>query len=183
MKRFNDFDPTKGQMILAYLRQGGFPGVAADAAGVPGPIFDSWLRRGEERGAREPLRSFARAVRQAIAQARLLSELTVCKKEPKFWLCHGPGRETVENLGWTYPVRPSVRPAAKDDSIDTCKFLCSWMMEALTPFPEARQKVAEMIVANPPEKAVATKRDPQAPNGAPGGGLASIWRSLNPSAN
>jgi hypothetical protein len=183
MKRFNDFDPIKGQVILTYLRQGGFPAVAADAAGVPWPIFEAWLRRGEERRAREPLRSFARAVRQAMAQARLLSELSVCKKEPKFWLCNGPGRETLDNPGWTNPVRPRVRPAAKEDPIETCRFLCSWVMEALTPFPDARQKVAELIVSNPPEHAVAQKLAPQATLGGQSGGLLSMWRSLNPSAN
>ena len=183
MKRFSDFDSTKGQAILAYLRQGGFPAVAADAAGVPWPIFESWLHRGEERRAREPLRGFARAVRQAMAQARLLSELTVCKKDPKFWLCHGPGRETVENPGWTNPVRPRARVAAKEDPIETCRFLCSWVMEALAPFPDARQKVAELIVTNPPEKAVAEKLAPHAAHGEQGGGLISMWRSLNPSAN
>jgi hypothetical protein len=183
MKRFNDFDPPKGQVILAYIRQGGFPSVAADAAGVPLPIFNSWLRRGEERRAREPLRSFARAVRQAIAQARLLSELAVCKKDPKFWLSHGPGRETFENAGWTTPVRPRVRQEVEVDRVEICRTLSSWFMQALTPFPEAREKMGELMLTNPPAIAAAQKTGSTGATHEQAAGLSSIFKSLHPSAN
>ncbi len=183
MKGCKGFDPGKVQTALAYIRQGGFPAVAADAAGIPGPLFLSWLFRGEERGAREPLRGFAMAVRQAIAQARLLSELAICKKDPKFWLSHGPGRETLDNAGWTTLVRPRVRQEAGEDPIEIARALCIWMMEALTPFPEARLKVAELIMAKPP----ACTRDKQRSSArAPEGRSAtwpSLWSGLGPSLN
>jgi hypothetical protein len=183
MKGCKGFDAGQAQTVLAYIRQGGFPVVAADAAGIPGPIFLSWLRRGEERGAREPLRGFARAVRQAIAQARLLSELAICKKDPKFWLSHGPGRETLDNAGWTTLVRPRVRQETGEDPIETARALCTWVMEALTPFPEARLKVAELIVAKPPACTRDKKQGPSSASGGRGAGLPSFWSGLDPSLN
>ena len=186
MKRFNDFDPTKGQVIIAYLRQGGFPAVAADAAGVPGAHFRfvvatgrrtpgsraaAQLRTGSSAGHR-PGSTVERVDRvqkgpQVLAQSR-----------PR----QGNARKCRLDLSGA-ALLPRVRPAPKEDPVDTCRFLCSWMMEALTPFPDARQKVAELIVTNPPEKVVAAKRDSQVMQGEQGGGLSSIWRSLNPSAN
>ncbi len=150
MRRKADFDPTRAQMVLAYIRQGGFPFVAADAAGVPPDLLHTWLRRGEAQGAREPLRGFAGALRQAIAQARLLSELAVCKQDPKFWLSHGPGKETLESGGWTTPVRPMDHKEPARDTAQEIRMLCSWMLETLTPFPEARALVAQRLTREPP---------------------------------
>lgn len=184
MRHNNDFDPVKAQALLAYIRQGGFPGVAADAAGVPRPLFLAWVRRGERSGAREPLRSFARDVRQAIAQARLLSELAVCKKDPKFWLSHGPGRETAELVGWTTPVRPKASQVVKEDPIETCRELCSWVMEALTPYPEARVKLAEQLAANPPPAVVEKKQSGfRSAFGAGSAGPPFGWSGFDPSLN
>lgn len=134
-------------MILAYIRQGGFPNVAAEAARIPRRIFRSWLRRGKSPRGREPFLGFARDVMQAAAQARLLREVSMAENEAKFWLSHGPGKETPGNPGWTSEVRPAVtakRPAAMAEDLQN---LCSDLIQALTPFPEARQAAAQRLIA------------------------------------
>ena len=181
MKRPSDFDPTRAQALVTYIRQGGFPLVAADAAGVPVPAFVAWMERGERAGAREPLRGFATNVRQAIAQARLLAELAVCKKDPKFWLGHGPGRETPESTGWTKPVRPAEGPNVENDWLERERSLCALMLEMLTPFPEARATVSERLLAEPPVAAARKEREPAA---APAfRALPPRWTGMNPSLN
>src|SRR5437667_3761511 len=83
--------------VLSYIRSGGYPIVAAEAAGVPGEVFLQWIEWGEKKRARAPYRSFALGVRQAAAQGRLVAELAVHDKDPKYWLAHGPGKESVHN--------------------------------------------------------------------------------------
>jgi hypothetical protein len=181
MKRHTDFDAARAQVALAYIRQGGFPFVAADAAGIPAQAFFHWVRRGEQAGAREPLRGFAQSVRQAIAQARLLTELAVCKKDPKFWLCHGPGRETSEATGWTTAVRPTVRKETHGASVEDTRTFCSLILETLAPFPEARAKVAERLVEpTKPKNAPATGELPAAPTFRI---MPPRWSNIQPSAN
>jgi hypothetical protein len=181
MKRPAEFDPARAQVLLAYLRQGGFPLVAADAAGVPAPAFLVWMQRGESAGAREPLRGFARNVRQAVAQARLLAELAVCKKDPKFWLSHGPGRETPESTGWTAPARPATRPTVQTNSLEQARGLCALILDTLTPFPEARARVAERLLTEPAPAAARPQGNP-APTPA-FHTLPPRWGGLNPSMN
>jgi hypothetical protein len=182
MKRTKAFDPEKARTLLAFIRQGGFPGVAADAAGVPYRIFRGWVRRGEGPGAREPWRGFVRDLRQAIAQARLLSELAVCKKDPKFWLSHGPGRETAELVGWTQPVRAQPKQRNAGDPLEACRALCSWVMDALAPYPEARVKLAEQMAANPPPGEQDKKGASPSVFGVGGAGPFS-WGACDPSLN
>jgi hypothetical protein len=98
--------PEVESNLLGFIRAGGFPHVAAEAAGIPRELFAVWLRRGSRRGAREPYKSFYRRVQQASATARLKAELETMTKNPFSWLRHGPGRETLEAAGWTNPVRP-----------------------------------------------------------------------------
>jgi hypothetical protein len=154
--------------------------VAADAAGVSRRVFIGWIRRGEGRHAREPWRSFAREVRQAVAQARLLSELAVCKKDPRFWLSHGPGKETAELNGWTAPVRPQPSQASREDPLEACRALCTWVMEALAPYPEARVKLAEQMATSTPPDVLEEK-----PIAKPafGSGFPFGWSACDPSLN
>src|SRR5438105_11864897 len=98
--------PAIQQAIVAYTRAGGFPHVAAEAAGVPRAVFARWLRRGEGRRAKARYRAFADAVRQAAAQARLGAEVSVRNDKPLDWLRSGPGRETADVPGWTANARP-----------------------------------------------------------------------------
>src|SRR5438445_5204471 len=99
------FDPLLAERVLSYIRSGGYPLVAAEAAGVPAQVFLQWVDWGEKKKAREPYRGFARGVRQAAAQGRLVAELAVHEKDPKFWLTHGPGKERPRHPGWTGEVR------------------------------------------------------------------------------
>src|SRR5437762_13230908 len=96
VRRFR-LTPQLRSQIVAGVRAGGYPHVAAEAWGVPRAIFDLWLERGQAKDGREPYASFARDVQTAYAQARLRAELAVFEDDPKVWLAHGPGRESDGN--------------------------------------------------------------------------------------
>ena len=142
------FDALLADRVLSYIRSGGYPLVAAEAAGVPGEVFLQWLDWGEKKKAREPYRSFARAVRQAAAQGRLVAELAVHEKDPKYWLTHGPGKETGHNPGWTGEVKPSgtQETAGQAGTTDVqWQTLYGLLMHALAEYPEARLAVAQAL--------------------------------------
>jgi hypothetical protein len=140
--------PVLGEQIAGAIRAGGYPHVAAEAFGVPKEIFDDWLKRGNEKDPWEPFKSFALAIREAFAQARLRAETAEFKKDPKLWLIHGPGREREQQPGWSV----SVKPAAPSDEARNA--LCDpelmqlfqKVLEVLRPFPEARQRVAQALM-------------------------------------
>jgi hypothetical protein len=96
--------------ILAGIRAGGFPHVAAAAYGVDLALWERWLRRGRSRHAREPYRTFVRKVEEAQAQARLRAEIAVLEKDTRGWLKHGPGRDLPGRPGWAALVRPAPPP-------------------------------------------------------------------------
>jgi hypothetical protein len=139
--------PALQQTIAAYIRAGGFPHVAAEAAGVPRALFARWLRRGQRPKAAEDYRAFYQAILQARAQARLRAELAVFKARPLDWLRCGPGKETGDNPGWTGNVKagsgseemvsPLLQPAVQD--------LVAQMLVLLGPYPEARAAVAAVF--------------------------------------
>jgi len=146
--------------ICAFIRQGGFPEAAAEAAGVPQATFRQWLARGQAPRAKAPFRAFAAEVRKAAAQARVLAEMEAVKKNPLAWLKHGPGRETADMAGWTLPVRPQLPSSGRTaQALAPAELaeLCAVIMRVLAPFPEARRAVAEALTA--PSRA---KEEPQA---------------------
>ena len=98
--------PEVARQIVGFIRGGAYPMVAAEASGVPRAIFKAWLKRGENPRAGRAYREFAREVQQAAAQARLIQERAVYEKEPRFWLSHGPGRESQDFPGWSSEVKP-----------------------------------------------------------------------------
>jgi hypothetical protein len=96
--------------VCDFIRAGGFPQVAAEAAGVPGEVFAAWLKRGEAGRVTAHNRRYfelRQAVMQAEAQARLAAEIKVHETTPLAWLRQGPGRETAGNPGWTQAGGPS----------------------------------------------------------------------------
>ena len=140
--------PALQQRVCAYIRSGGFARVAAEAAGVPGAVFEEWLRRGRAADAREPYRALVTAVDEALAQARLRAEVTVYQDHPRDWLRYGPGKETAAAPGWSTAAKP--RPAADAEAVPPLldpHFIehCHELLERLTPYPEARAIVAEFF--------------------------------------
>jgi hypothetical protein len=133
--------PALQERIVASLRAGGFPEIAAQAWGVAPRTFRRWLRRGD-RGI-EPYRGFAAAVREAIAQARLRAEMEIFENQPRIWLQHGPGRETETSVGWTTAVKPSAS-RGKSGSFDEKLVgpLLAKVHDSLRPFPEASECVS-----------------------------------------
>jgi hypothetical protein len=147
-KRAFPYDPLLADRVFSYIQSGGYPLVAAEAAGVPSEVFLQWLKWGEKKRAREPYRGFARGVRQAVAHGRLIAELAVHAKDPKFWLTHGPGKETLHNPGWTGEVRASATQDSAGHAGDTeaqWQTLYVVLMRALSEFPEARLAVANAL--------------------------------------
>src|SRR6516164_9462118 len=92
--------PDLEQVVAAYIRAGGFPHVAAEAAGVPRAVFEGWLRRAQAARPGAAYRRFADAVRLAQAQARLGAEIAALKDKPLDWLKAGPGKERPDAPGW-----------------------------------------------------------------------------------
>jgi hypothetical protein len=136
------------QRIVSFIRAGGFPWVAAEGAGIPRKIFGLWLRRGKKPRARKLYRRFYESVLQAQAQARLTAELETRKKDPRFWLSHGPGREQPGAPGWTNPSKPIQRQkTSQQDLLVSHLFMkcLSRVVEALAPFPEQRSIVARVV--------------------------------------
>ena len=98
--------PELQRQILAAIRAGGYPHIAAQAFDVPPELFGDWLQRGAQ-SARAPWRGLARAVLAAHAQARLRAEIDVLARGPRYWLEHGPGRERPDKPGWSSAIAPA----------------------------------------------------------------------------
>src|SRR5436309_2698023 len=96
--------PALQAVIVQFIRAGGYDWIAAEAAGVPRPVFERWLRWGE-RARRGSYRDFFEQVLKARAEARLAAELTAFKKDARFWLRAGPGRESPDRPGWSNSVK------------------------------------------------------------------------------
>jgi hypothetical protein len=145
--------PTLQQTIVAYIRAGGFPHVAAEAAGVPSAVFDRWCQQGERPGSAARYRAFALAIRQAIAQARLSAEVVIHNDKPLDWLRYGPGRETTERIGWTGTAKPRVGTKPASVLLDPqLQALFVSLIRSLESFPEARSHAAAVLGSCFPEK-------------------------------
>jgi hypothetical protein len=144
----HELTPQVQQTITAYIRSGGFPQVAAEAAGVPRAVFERWLRRGQKGRGPARYRAFHAAVLQAQAQARLSAELAILSGKPLDWLRSGPGRATTDSPGWTASVRPLplARPADAPAALQPeVQALVATLLHLLEPYPEARAAVAAAL--------------------------------------
>jgi hypothetical protein len=138
--------PAIEQAIVAYIRAGSFPHVAAEAAGVPAEVFERWLAQGDKPRAAARYRNFAQAVRQAVAQARLAAEVETRTSKPLDWLRGGPGRPTSDSAGWTGPARaPTAAPDQSPFLSPEIQQLFAALLEALAPYPEARAAAAAVL--------------------------------------
>src|SRR4051812_31329128 len=113
-----------------------FAHVAAEAAGVPRLLFARWLARGRKKPARRPYRVFWLNVVQAKAQARLSAELEARKKDAKFWLRYGPGKEPGDAPCWKPGGK--VPPPPGGLSSPELQRMIALILQVLAPFPEAR---------------------------------------------
>jgi hypothetical protein len=130
--------PDLVRSIVAGIRAGGFPHVAAGAQQVNAALFARWLRRGRRRNAEEPYRDLAGQVEAAQAQARLRAEMSLLEKDVRTWLKHGPGRDLPDNPGWAALVRPTPPTRAMDlgSSPEFLQLVAKFRV-ALASFPEA----------------------------------------------
>jgi hypothetical protein len=139
------------EKIASFIRAGGFAHVAAEAAGLPREVFARWLARGERADAPAKYRAFARAIREAEAQARLQAELNVRKAKPFDWLKDGPGKGSADNPGWSNPKSG----AAAVNKIDPAQvwsevlYLFGRCAEQLAAFPDARAALSAWLAALP----------------------------------
>lgn len=91
--------PELQAKIVAGVRLGAFPSIAARAAGIGSSTFYRWMQAGE-RG-RKRFREFREEVGRAAAEARQAAEWEVRKTNPLAWLRYGPGRSKPGRPGWT----------------------------------------------------------------------------------
>ena len=139
--------PAVQKTIAAFVRAGGYPLVAAEAAGVPREAFEEWVRRGEADGAPKKYRDFVEALRQAEAQARLNAEVAAVKEKPMDWLRAGPGKETATRPGWSALAKPRAG-ADKETPLAERPEVQEWirlMLRVLEAFPEARAALAAAL--------------------------------------
>lgn len=140
---------TREWLILASIRAGGYPHVAAAAYGVPAAVFMRWLRRGQQRKAPGRFRRLWRLVGEAAGRARLKAEMGVYEADIRFWLRHGPGKETRHLPGWSAPPRAVFEAEGRGESdwlnSPNGQALVAALMRALEVFPEARVAAAEAI--------------------------------------
>jgi hypothetical protein len=135
-------------LILSYIRSGGYPWVAAECAGIPRAMFRQWMRWGVKSGRRSRYRMFYEKVLQARAQARLSAEVETRKNDARYWLTHGPGRETQGSPGWTNPASGRIPPKRERGGRVLSKEFLEMLrpiLEALVPYPEAREAVARQL--------------------------------------
>jgi hypothetical protein len=146
--------PAIQQAIVAYVRAGGFPHVAAEAAGVPAETFERWMQLGERPRAAAKYRELADAIRQAVAQARLGAELQTRSGKPLDWLRGGPGRPSAAGDGWTGPARAA--PAKSNELTmlsPEVQQLIATLLEVLRSHPEARAAVVAALQQFSPDSA------------------------------
>src|SRR5580765_630512 len=137
--------PEVQQQICCFIRAGCFAQTAAEAAGIPAKIFNSWMRYGRARRPVPLYRDFLEAVHQAQAQARVVAESEARRKAPLSWLRYGPGRETSRMPGWTDPVKPRPRRERSGPSFSRFQEMLPVLLEVLGPFPEARAALADAV--------------------------------------
>ncbi|HZV06378.1 MAG TPA: hypothetical protein VE999_14960 [Gemmataceae bacterium] len=143
------------EKIAAYIRAGGYAHVAAEAAGLPREVFARWLARGERSDAPANYRTFARAIREAEAQARLQAELNVRKEKPLDWLKAGPGKAGADNPGWTIPGKAGGAAADKMDHARVWSevlHLFGRCAEQLAAYPDARAALSSWLASLPTDE-------------------------------
>lgn len=149
--------PELENTILAGVRAGGYPHVAAAAAGVDDASFAEWVERGSRKNAREPYKGFVRRLRQAEGQARLMREIEAAKADPQFWLKNGPGRDLPGKPGWAAMIRPTLSSTTQTINLFTSPDFLTFMATlraVLAPYPEALAALASALEQPAPPKVI-----------------------------
>lgn len=149
--------PDIQAQILAAIRAGGYPHVAAQAFGVPEETFTKWLDSGKRKNAKDPFKGFVLAVESAKAQARLKAEMKAMEEDPRFWLKNGPGKERPDSPGWAAMVRPMVAGNTNTINLftspDFIQFM-STLRSVLAPFPDALHALTKALDNPQPEPVI-----------------------------
>jgi len=133
--------------IVAAIRAGSYPHVAAQSAGVPRALFGRWLERGRQQRCGR-YRVFLLQVREAKAQARAKAEIDARQKDAKFWLRYGPGKEISDAPGWMSGKSSRSKRSGTANLDATLMDLLAILSRALIPFAEARTAVLAILDAN-----------------------------------
>jgi hypothetical protein len=135
--------PPLIEQIAAGVRAGGYPHVAAQAWGVPRGTFEDWMSKGAKgRGACGLL---AKTMGEAHAQARLRSEMLICRDDPRIWLEHGPARDQPNNPGWSSSARPVASPETSPLAYASVMSAIGGVIGNLSEHPEAREIIANSL--------------------------------------
>lgn len=138
--------------LCKLLRAGAYEHVAAELVGVPYRRYKRWLQQGRSKDAPETYRNFVKEVRQAKAHARFMAESELRRKQPRYWLLHGPGRETEQRPGWTAPPRLSTdqnKTDAADDNVQNFAAVAGVVGNCLQLMPPARITLADQLFPPP----------------------------------
>jgi hypothetical protein len=140
--------PAIQKAICNYIVAGGFPHVAAEAAGVTKETFNLWCEMGRKRRAAPRFKQFWQAVCKAQAEARLSAEIELKSSDPKTWLRSGPGKEMQGIPGWTTAVKPIVQIDNRSINVladPNIAALITLVMAALSEEPAAKRKVIDAL--------------------------------------
>ena len=148
--------------VASFVRAGGFPAVASEAAGIPAFVFDEWLRLAERRSKNPLYRMLRESVRTAAAEARLSAEITLFKNKPETWLRYGPGKETPTQPGWSQAAKPVPRDNGPPNAAESPEYrnLVRATMQVLTPHPELVAQFTQLLEAK--VQADAAEDEPEA---------------------
>lgn len=140
--------PALQEKIVSFIRAGGYPHVAAEAAGLPRQVFARWRARGRRADAPPAYRDLERAICEAEAQARLDTEVKVRTDKPLDWLKAGPGKDRDDNPGWTNSGKPRTSAGGSAD-IESLRaemlHLLGRCALKLQDYPEARAALAAWL--------------------------------------
>ena len=89
-------NPQIQEHIVAKIREGVFPQVAAAQCGIASTTFQEWMKKDKQ-----PYIDFQVAVDVAIAEKRGECEATVALTDPKFWLRNAARDRGPDNPGWS----------------------------------------------------------------------------------
>jgi len=154
--------PELQDRICRFILSGGYPQVAAEAAGLPREVFTRWLARGQARKAARKYRLFWEAIREARAQVRLAAEARVLSRDALGWLKCGPGKDSPDGAGWSNPVRGQTTGDESETSLllhQEVRNLVTAMLDVLAPFPEARTALAAALCPGEEERTLTSTAD------------------------